>query len=369
MAKRERRAFKMPARSREGAKATPLDLRFARQLFADDNVLARDLANIAAGRIQRISIEAGRLIGREATDRLLKLFASPESLIDASATLATAIAIIRTYGALAARGLAESSFAAEAGSAGLVVGLAGIIGRPSTPPPILPPAEFVAASASGPPVVEFPVIDEAIRSLQESRVMTAEDFYQLSRETREDAFTITADLADSDLEAVRRILEENVREKTSREDFIETAREQVERLNISESHLEQVFRNNVNDRYSNGVERVLKNDLVEDQFPYRAYYAIRDDRVRDEHLQLETLGIGGSNIYHKDDPVWLLFRPPWDWNCRCGFTPLSVRQAARRGIAEAKQWLETGIEPDHEFVAMPNFAPSPSWQRVRAKVA
>lgn len=367
MAKRGRRAFKMPSRSREGAKATPLDLRFARQLFADGNALARDLALIAAGKIQRIAVEAGRLIGREATDRLLRLFARPEALLDPASTLSTAVELIRTYGRLAARGLAESSFAAEAGSAGLVVGLAGVIGRPSSPPPILPPAEFVSASITGPPVVEFPVIDEAVRSLQESQVMTAGDFYDLSRETREDAFTITADLAEGDLEKVRQILEENVRDKTSREDFMRTARDQVESLGISESHLEQVFRNNVNDRYSNGVERVLKNDLVEDQFPYRAYYAIRDDRVRDEHLQMESLGIGGSNIYHKDDPVWQLFRPPWDWNCRCGFTPLSVRQAARRGVVEAIQWLEAGIEPVHEFVRMPDFEPSPSWQRVRAR--
>lgn len=354
--------FKMPKRSREGAKSTPLDLRFARSLFADSNRFARDLAQIAGGKIQTIAANAAREIGRDATRSLLKVLSRPSSLASIGETLAASDEILKRFEQLAGRALADSIFAAESGSAALVVGLAGSLANDDRKPPTVPPAQFIAESG-GEPLVRFPVIDEAVRSLQESQVMPAGEFYSIAREAREQAFTISGDIADADLERVRKLLEENVREDTSREAFDAAVRDQVGSLTISDSHLEQVFRNNVNDHYSNGVERVLSQPLVEDQFPYRAYYAIRDDRVRDEHLQLESLGIAGTNVYHRDDPVWQMFRPPWDFNCRCGFTPLSIRQAARRGIAEAQQWLETGVEPDHEFVAFPDFEPSPSWQR------
>ncbi len=48
--------------------------------------------------------------------------------------------------------------------------------------------------------------------------------------------------------------------------------------------------------------------------------------------------------------------------CRCSFIPLTIRQAARRGLVEAKQWLETGIEPQN-FVPMPSFRPPPGFAR------
>lgn len=353
--------FKMPKSSRRGAKETPLDLRFVRTLFADSHRFAKDLSVIAGGRIQDIAAASAREIGKDATRSLIRLMSRPEAITSISETLAIAADIIGQSSRLTGRALADAAFAAEAGSAALIVSLAGEMSDIGSPPAI-PPAQFIAESG-GEPLVRFPVIDEAVRTLQESNVMPASEFYAIARDARDQAFTISDSIAEADLERVRQLLEENVAAKTDRQAFVREARERVETLTISDAHLEQVFRNNVNDHYSEGVERVLRQPLVEDQFPYRAYYAIRDDRVRDEHLQLEQLGIQGTNVYHRLDPVWEMFRPPWDWNCRCGFTPLSVRQAARKGIREAQQWLDTGIEPEHEFVPMPKFEPSPSWQR------
>src|SRR5262249_21671443 len=51
-------------------------------------------------------------------------------------------------------------------------------------------------------------------------------------------------------------------------------------------------------------------------------------------------------------------------NCRCNDTPLTVRFAAEKGIKEAQQWLETGIEPSPPaFVPMPPFLPPPEFRR------
>src|ERR1043166_3865302 len=92
---------------------------------------------------------------------------------------------------------------------------------------------------------------------------------------------------------------------------------------------------------SDMMERDLAHPLVEDAFPYRAYSAVHDARTSKHHLALESLGIDGSAIYHADDPAWRVFRPPWGArHCRCTWYPVSVEQAAVKGIIEAHQWME-----------------------------
>ena len=98
-----------------------------------------------------------------------------------------------------------------------------------------------------------------------------------------------------------------------------------EGLDLSEARIEQVFRNNVNGAFSDGQEKALNHILVADAFPYRRYSATLDQRVRPEHAILETSGLNGTAIYRKDDPVWQLFRPPWEWNAVMPDTVLQGR--------------------------------------------
>jgi SPP1 gp7 family putative phage head morphogenesis protein len=233
-------------------------------------------------------------------------------------------------------------------------------------PPIAPPPakSLIYPTGGARPSIEFPIIDKAGELLQQANILQPEDFYSLSAAARGDAFTISGGLTEDSLQKVHEILHDNINSITSREAFMNAVEEQVGGLPISEAHLEQVFRNNTNAAYSDGGEAMLAEPTVSDAFPFRAYYAIRDSRVRPTHRSLETAGLSGTNIFHKDDPVWQLFRPPWDWNCRCGWTPMTIRQAARNGVAEAVEWLETGIEPANLRVAMPDFRPSESWQRI-----
>lgn len=257
--------------------------------------------------------------------------------------------------------------------AGYVVGAAGIaapLARPRSTefPPLyeLKPADIrFALYGPGGPSIEFPIIDSAISQLTKAETLSAGVYYEISAAARRDAFTITAAVSDGTVERVREILAENVFEKTSRTEFMDRVERELPSLPISEAHLEQVFRNNVNAAYSDGGEKALADPLVGSAFPYRAYYPIRDDRARPEHLALEFLGLDGTNVYHFRDPVWLMFRPPWDWNCRCGWNPLTIRRAANKGVRFAQQWLDTGIEPPNQFVAWPPFLPSASWQRIQ----
>lgn len=238
---------------------------------------------------------------------------------------------------------------------------------PAAEPPKSPPFGILYPPTGDAPLLRFPVIDRAAELLSEAKVMSPADFYRLSVEARGNAFTVSGDMTNKAREQMRALLADNVANITSRQDFVKEI--EAKWVGITPARAEQVFRNNVNGAYSDGAEHVLNNRLVSDFMPYRAYYAIHDDRVRHEHKEMESLGLDGSNVYYKDDPTWQRFRPPWSWNCRCGWNPLSTRQAAKKGVGEAKLWLDTNHEPPHVPVTPPPFNPPASWERREVAVA
>ena len=254
----------------------------------------------------------------------------------------------------------------EGGVSGAVAPFLKVAGKQQTESGFFnpPPTEDLLYPFSGDrPSVKFPVIENAGKILQDSTVMQPNDFYSLANDARENAFTISGDLEEGSIQQIKSILSDNINTITSRTDFMNKVREGIPKLPLSDANLEQVFRNNVNAAYSDGTEQVLQNEIVSTAFPYRAYNAIFDSRAREEHKALESLGLNGTNVYYFRDPVWSIFRPPWDWNCRCGWIAFTIRQAARAGVEEAIQWLDTGIEPIHGMVAQPNFLPPESWIR------
>ena len=231
------------------------------------------------------------------------------------------------------------------------------------PPPTFPPP---VASGGEPDDVHLVTIEEATKALAEKNVLTRHDYDALEASARAKAFTVAGVGAQETLTKIRDVMAENIRRGTDYEAFRKEVLDSVQQGTfLSEPHMETVFRTNVQSAFSDGQETVLSHPLVRSGFPYRSYDAIHDDRVREDHLDLEGKGIGGTNIYRGDDPVFKTFRPPWDYNCRCSWTPLTVRQAAEAGIEEAQQWLETGVEPEEKaFVSMPAFQPPERFQRV-----
>jgi len=231
----------------------------------------------------------------------------------------------------------------------------------------LTPPTFTAPTppAGTPEEVHFPIIDEAVKNLAQRQVMGRAEYDALDAAARAKAFTVANVSAEETLTKIRDSLAENVREGA---DYNTWKKKVMEDVNsgtfLSDAHQETVFRTNVQTGFSDGQATVLGHPLVRSGFPYSTYDAIHDDRAREDHLALEEHGIGGSNVYRNDDPVFQMFRPPWDYNDRCGWTPITVRQAAERGIAEARQWLETGIEPkEKSHVEMPPFEPPPGFRR------
>lgn len=236
-------------------------------------------------------------------------------------------------------------------------------------PPIVPPRFTPPEPPSdAPEAIHFPVIDEAVKQLAEKNVMTREKFDALDAASRAKAFTVANVSAEETLTKIRDSLAENIREGVDYETWKEKILQDVDSGTfLSEAHQENIFRTAIQTQFSDGQETVLSHPLVRSGFPYRARDAIHDERVRENHIALEKLGIQGTNIYRANDPVWQLFRVPWDYNDRCSDSPMTVRQAAEAGIEEAQQWLETGVEPyPPAHVPMPSFQPPPGFRRAVA---
>jgi SPP1 gp7 family putative phage head morphogenesis protein len=237
-----------------------------------------------------------------------------------------------------------------------------IASRGAEPPA---PPTLTAPPAGTPERIQFPIIEAAVEDLAERNVLDRDSFDRLDAAARQKAFTVSGVDAQETLTKIRDALAENVAKGADFETFKEEILASVgSGTFLSDTHLETVFRANVSAAFSEGQLDVLRQPLIRSGFPYAAYDSIRDDRTRENHLHLETLGIDGGNIYRIDDPVFRQFRPPWDYNCRCSWTPMSVKFAAERGVAEAQRWLDTGVEPSPPaFVAAPPFSPPPGFER------
>jgi Phage Mu protein F like protein len=234
---------------------------------------------------------------------------------------------------------------------------------PPTPPPSPGPGD------DGEPIIRFPGLEESVKRLREKQVLSSEDYYQLTGVAKQSAFTISGDLTDKSIDKIRMLLGDILESGPSLREFSAKVHEAIDELPISESHLESVYRNAVNEGYSQGIESVLDHPLVGEAFPYAAFHAIHDARVRPDHLALETQGLNGTNIYRRDDPVWKALRPPFSWMCRCGFTAISIETAASMGVKEAIRWRDSGEPPEMpEFVPWPTYEgqpilPPPGWSR------
>lgn len=63
---------------------------------------------------------------------------------------------------------------------------------------------------------------------------------------------------------------------------------------------------------------------------------------------------------------WVVANGIFCSNCRCSVIPLSLEDAAAKGVLEARRWLETGEPPGRpQWVDRPPFGPPAGWQRNR----
>lgn len=210
------------------------------------------------------------------------------------------------------------------------------------PPPATP---YLWPWEESEPVVRFPMLEKAAESMTSRGVLSRDAFDAAASSIQQQSFTVAGDHTAATLNALRDVLAYDIREGTSLTGFRDRLDEVFAKSPIGPSHLETVYRTNVQAAFRDGRETLISNPIVSGVFPYQEYVPIHDGRVREEHLQLEKLGLNGTGIYRRDDPFWDYFTPPWDYQCRCGVIPMTIRDAAERGVVEAQQWLETGFPP------------------------
>ena len=104
--------------------------------------------------------------------------------------------------------------------------------------------------------------------------------------------------------------------------------------------------------------------LVANAFPYVETLPIRDDRLTKLCRIIAQSGLNGTGVFRADDPMWKKFKPPRYPGCRCGTVYLTFEMAAKRGVREAQEWLESGEAPTQpEWVPHPPVVLPPGWAR------
>jgi SPP1 gp7 family putative phage head morphogenesis protein len=216
----------------------------------------------------------------------------------------------------------------------------------------------IRKSPSRPPVKMGLITLPALKSILAKGAVSHSEFVAMDAHAKKKAFAVYG-LKKSDTAAILRSIQAMYQDgEVGLQAMRSRAAKAVSRL--SPSHSELVYRMAVNSAYADGNDSAMSGH--EDVFPYVAYHAIHDDRARPNHIALESLGLNGTNIYRADDPVIRTFRPPWDYNCRCGRSFLTISEAAAAGVAEAKRWRETGVPPKKPArVRWPKFRPPPGF--------
>lgn len=191
----------------------------------------------------------------------------------------------------------------------------------------------------------FPLAGMAAEFLLHRSVVTSSQLATISASYRRDAYSSSDIESQEVLEKMRDNLAQHIAHGPSLSDFTSYVKNDLNQTHLSDSNIETKYRTTILTEYSDARRSWEANPVVAATFPYKAYYAHHDSRCRPEHRRLEKLGLNGTNIYRTDDPMWQLFDPPWDFNCRCTSNLLTIAAAARSGVKEAQKWLKTGIAP------------------------
>lgn len=235
---------------------------------------------------------------------------------------------------------------------------AGLASQPPAPPALAIPA----GEGEGP---RLPLIEEAVADLAGRELLTRPEYDALSADARSRAFTVAGVETEQAVERVRDALVRATAEGTGLRDFRRRLEADLEEGSLlGPAHVETVFRTNLQTAYSRGLDSILTHPLVQDLFPYEATEPIRDSRLSPLCEVTSRSGIAGSNVFRSDDPVWLEYKPPRHWNCRCARVPLTLEMASRRGVREAQDWLRTGRPPERPaWVQRPSEPLPAGWTR------
>lgn len=242
----------------------------------------------------------------------------------------------------------------------------GAILPPTPPGPPFGPLALADPGDDPDHPIRWPVIEAAARDLLSRRAVTSEDFAALADDARKAAFSIAGDLRANVVEAVKDAVTADVLQGGTLRSFRANIGEALDAAGMSDAQIETTYRTQTGLARTAGLVKVLDHPDIAPEFPYIAWHATHDSRTRPDHLAMETAGIDGTNVYRCDDPKFRRVMAPAGFNCRCFCQPMSIEDAAAKGVREARVWLRTGEPPanpawvDAVPVVLPKDWPSPT---------
>lgn len=216
--------------------------------------------------------------------------------------------------------------------------------------PHLPPAEPAA------PKVEpkLALVEAAAAALRQKGVLTKPEYDRLDAQARQQAFTVAGQTTRAAVQKIHDLLAEQISQGPEQRGFVKKWTAALGESPLGQAHMETVFRDTVQKHYAEGMDKMAAHPLVQELFPFVANEAIFDARLSELCRVISRSGLDGSNVYHRDDPVWKKYQNPRHIRCRCGRRYLTIEQAAALGVKAAQRWLKTGRPP-----AVPPFVPEP----------
>jgi len=89
---------------------------------------------------------------------------------------------------------------------------------------------------------------------------------------------------------------------------------------IKAYHLDTILRTQFNDIYNRGRKELYDDPDVVAYVPAFQFSAILDEVTRANHAAMD------GNVYPRGDPIWKIWWPPIDFNCRCTVIPVTENQ-------------------------------------------
>lgn len=155
--------------------------------------------------------------------------------------------------------------------------------------------------------VDMP-FDQAVKYLRGLRPMADADYADLEAEIAARAFTVARVTKIEMLQSILDKLNDGLEKGLTLEEFASDL-DTIVGGALTDAHIETIYRTNIQTAYGAGKwQQGTDPDIADDIWGWR-YVTVGDDRVRDEHAELEGMEFRTGD----GDSVF----PPWDFNCRC----------------------------------------------------
>lgn len=173
-------------------------------------------------------------------------------------------------------------------------------------------------------VTNWPVIDNAISWLRGQRILTPKQIEGLRTEVADQTAEGVALWADS---LDKQLADAIVKSQLSGETTLPWQDRVQQIITVADNQAEAIARTYTHRAYHAGLEEVLQDPYVADEFPYVLYESTSDGRTRPSHRAMGGKVAKRGSALHAEMEALVN-----EWNCRCTIIPLSEDEAKERGV-------------------------------------